>query len=239
MNKREMCGTLRSSPIKERFIMPAPIDLTGHRYGRLTVLGKADQKLFPRKWVCQCDCGNIKNIYGPSMRRGLTTSCGCYHIERHTTHGSSYSRLYNIWQCMKARCYSKDSEVTKYHGSIGVTVCDTWRESFDSFKQWAVSNGYSEELSIDRIKNALIYSPQTCRWATASIQSRNQRVRKGGTSQYIGVFFQKTINKFRTRIRQDGRQIHIGVFVSELDAALARDQYIKEHNLIGYTLNFQ
>ena len=219
--------------------MPAPVDLTGHRYGRITVLSKADQKTSPRKWVCRCDCGNTKEINGSSLRRGATTSCGCFHKENHTTHGSHGSRLYSIWTNMKRRCYGVNSDQYPEYGARGVIVCDEWKESFSTFQSWAKQNGYADNLSIDRIDDAPLYSPSTCRWATDNVQSRNQRPRKNATSKYRGVYFQKTIKKWRARIYHNGTQIHLGVFEDELSAALARDAYIKENNLEGFPLNIR
>lgn len=219
--------------------MPAPIDLTGHRYGRLVVLHKADQYSSTRKWVCICDCGTTKEIYGPSMRRGLTTSCGCYHKEQQTTHGEHSSRLYRIWRNMRRRCYGKNTTHYKEYGERGITVCPEWNTTFEPFKEWAENSGYNDTLSIDRIDDALTYSPSTCRWSTPTIQSRNQRSRKGSSSSYMGVHFQKELNKYRVRVRHDGNTVHVGVFETEEQAAKARDQYIKDNNLEGYMLNFK
>ena len=218
--------------------MPKAIDLTGNRYNRLLVLNKDMQDPTKKKWLCLCTCGNIKSIDRNSFIKGATTSCGCFHKEKITTHGQYKTRLYSIWLNMNRRCKSKDPADFKIYGSRGINVCHEWEYSFETFMKWALTNGYSNSLSIDRINDAKTYSPQTCRWATPTIQARNQRKISGSSGEYIGVHYVPSLNKFRTRIRVNKRSIHLGVFHTAKDAALVRDAFIKEHNLEGFPLNF-
>lgn len=162
-------------------------DLTGNKFHRLTVLGfiRKDRH-YNSYWLCRCDCGNETAVTAGRLRSGHTKSCGCYSIEkaketcikRNTTHGLSEHRLYNIWCNMKERCFNPNNpDYIKWYGSRGITICDEWKNSFQSFYDWAINNGYSDELSIDRKDVNGNYEPGNCRWATAKEQVKNQRKR--------------------------------------------------------------
>lgn len=156
-------------------------DMIGNTYGRLTVLGEACVEKGHALVFAGCSCDKSILIRASSLLVGNTRSCGCYNIEvakkeiarRSTTHGDSKTRLYHIWCGIKRRCY-RESE-TSYHryGGRGITLCEEWKD-YSSFKRWAEANGYSDELSIDRINNNGNYDPSNCRWATCQEQARNK-----------------------------------------------------------------
>lgn len=160
--------------------MGRPIDLTGQRFGRLVVLSENGRSHSGKKrWLCQCDCGNQTCVVAGDLRSGRTRSCGCLHKEsakiKATKHGKRYSRLYRIWCSIKRRtCVKTDSGYSKY-GGRGIGICDEWKQSFESFSEWSLLNGYSDDLTIDRIDNEKGYSPENCRWTTEDVQSRNKR----------------------------------------------------------------
>lgn len=90
-------------------------------------------------------------------------------------HGESYTRLYAIWDNMKARCYNKNSSDYPRYGGRGVFVCDEWIQSYKAFSDWAKENGYAENLTLDRIENNKGYCPSNCRWVDRKVQANNTR----------------------------------------------------------------
>lgn len=154
-------------------------DLTGQRFGRLTVVNRAGSgKDRQALWLCQCDCGNNCIVYASNLRKGHTKSCGCLQKEAtsiaNTTHGHRHSKLYGVWNSMIGRCHRKNNDSYPHYGGRGITVCDEWH-SFDKFLSWALEAGYKEGLSIDRVDNNRGYSPSNCRWVTMCIQANNKR----------------------------------------------------------------
>lgn len=154
------------------------IDITGQRFGRLTVIGKA--RVNNRfKWHCKCDCGKETFATTTELKKSLIQSCGCLHIERviesHTLHGCRNKRVYTIWQRMRDRCNNPKHKSYHRYGGRGITVCSEWNNSFTKFYEWAMSSGYEDGLTIDRIDNDKGYFPDNCQWLT-SVENTKKKI---------------------------------------------------------------
>ena len=188
-------------------------------------------------------CGFCDNEFKAQVQHinsGHTKSCGCYQKRRASetqkTHGLGYTRLYNIWTGIKNRVYNTKNNRYYIYGDRGITICEEWLD-VQNFYNWAISNGYTEGLSIDRIDNNGNYCPENCRWTTQTIQSRNTRVYKNNTSGYKGVSYNKRRGKYQVQIRVNKKIIRLGSFLTAVEGAIAYNNYIIENNLEGFILN--
>lgn len=154
-------------------------DISGNRYGHWTVIQKDKENSTERntRWICRCDCGTIKSVLRSSLTCGGSKSCGCQANKGtkgiNQTHGMSKTRLYHEWVSMRRRC-NKEPTCKKNLSYKNISVCDEWNKNFEPFMKWALQNGYSDALTIDRVDNAKGYSPENCRWITNEEQQRNK-----------------------------------------------------------------
>lgn len=173
--------------------MRARLDLTGQRFERLVAIKPVETNAEGNvMWLCKCDCGNETVVNSQKLKSGHTRSCGCLGNEITTLRNKAgrkdpnvlrrENRIYRIYYGMITRCYNpKDTKAYKHYGALGVSVCQEWLDSYEAFEAWALSHGYRDNLSIDRINPFGNYEPDNCRWATAKEQANNRR------ANYIGA----------------------------------------------------
>lgn len=147
------------------------VDLTGQKFNHLTPI----KYLGEMKWLCRCDCGNETIVRTQNLKRNISKSCGCLAKKNAFKHGLHQTRLYRIWAHMKERCYSSTCIDYKNYGGRGITICKEWLSDFKIFYKWAYDNGYTDNLTIDRINNNKGYCPTNCRWVDKTIQANNTR----------------------------------------------------------------
>ena len=162
--------------------MRRKLGLKGQRFGRLTVIKNTGKRGKYAVWLCRCDCGNLTEVLGHHLKSSHTRSCGCLQREAldkgRQKHGGSNSRLYNIWTNMKQRCHNRKASNYKYYGEKGIKVCPEWKNSYESFRDWALAYGYANNLTIHRIMATLGYSPENCCWITQGYNSKRSQERK-------------------------------------------------------------
>ena len=164
---------------------------TGDTYGKLVVVKEVDPEIRKtnkgtykvRKVICKCSCGTVKEYLLGSIRSGHAKSCGCSRIEgcvnrlkqiNNVTHGLTKHPLYTVWMGMKQRCYNQNTKRFKRYGGRNISICTTWLNDFKTFYDWALTNGYSKGLQIDRRDNDGDYCPSNCHWTTNKANSRNK-----------------------------------------------------------------
>ena len=205
--------------------MAAKVDLSGKRFGRLTVI--ADSGKRGRSggilWDCLCDCGTRKAVRGDGLKSGVVVSCGCKKGETakkmFAKHGCSGSALYRRWLSMKTRCYYPNAPGYPRYGGRGISICRLWRKDFSAFKSWAESSGFSKDLDIDRIDNNGPYAPWNCRFVSRTVNNLN-RNSCGVVSHNNGRFY--------PYVKIYGKRKNLGAFATMALAKSVRKSYIME-----------
>ncbi len=149
------------------------------KFSYLTTIELVEIKDSKEMWLCKCDCGNESIVSAANLINKHTKSCG--NRKNHPVyikHGLCQTRIYNIYEKMKSRCYAESCGEYKWYGERGIKVCDEWKNDFMSFYNWAMANGYSNDLSIDRIDVNGNYEPNNCRWVDMKTQQNNRRNNK-------------------------------------------------------------
>ncbi len=163
------------------------IDLAGQKFNHLEVLRKDDSRHENCAcWICRCDiCGREVSMKSNKLKSLRQQTCGCGHPMK-DVQNQSRDRLYGIWIKMKHRCYNQKSGKYKRYGGRGITICNEWLTDYNAFRDWALSHGYKDDLTIERIDNNGNYEPNNCKWATWHEQSKN-------TSRTVNITVNGTI----------------------------------------------
>jgi hypothetical protein len=161
----------RIIPIKDKRIK----DVTGMKFGRITVVGYVGQPEngSGSRWLCRCECGGETVTRSTALKSGWTRSCGCYRMDQVVKHMDSNSSEYRTWDAMKRRCFNPETKHFEHYGGRGITVCDRWRESYANFLS-DMGRRPSPKHSLDRIDNDGNYELSNCRWTLQVIQIRNR-----------------------------------------------------------------
>ena len=195
------------------------MDLLGRKFGRLTVISRAESKGGKAYWNCQCDCGKETVVYGSYLRTGHTKSCGCYNEDKKIKHKMYGTPEYRSWNHMLQRCNNKNSHKYSDYGGRGIVVCEKWL-AFENF--FADMGQRPHGKTLERIDVNGNYEPSNCKWATATEQQRNQRIQRNNSSGVKGVSWDKSKGKWTAQISVNYKNIYIGRFSSLQEAALAR-----------------
>ena len=188
----------------------------GSTFGMLKIMDFDNTGTYP-KFLAICDCGNTKLVNAYSVIKGSCQSCGCFREISLKLKCSKYlsknERLYSIWREMKNRCYNKNRKDYKYYGLKGVQICKDWINDFNNFQEWALNNGYSEKLTLDRINANGNYCPENCRWVDMKCQNRNK-------TNNVKVFY----NGETKTLKEWSETLHINY-------GTLKDRYKKHHSL--------
>ena len=204
--------------------MKAEVEIGG-RYGKLTVVSVYRKDGRGNSYLCKCDCGNEvilcrSHLLGVKNRCG-NKSCGCSH-DKQNRMSVEHPRLYFSYKGMMRRCYDKNAVNYGRYGGKGVRVCKEWKNNFEGFALWSLSNGYSDVLELDRKDFNGNYSPENCRWVDLFTQAHNKGINHNNTTGVKGVSYMKKTGKYRAYIMRYGERYHLGSYDTIEEASKAR-----------------
>ena len=212
-------------------------DLRGEVFNRLTIIEYAEHAIEPngakrRQWICECECGNIRTVRQRDLVSGNTKSCGCFNKEQ-TSKATSKRfeslakymvKEYDAFSGMKTRCYNPKADSFTDYGARGIKVCDEWMGEKGFLLFFDALGPAPKDSFLDREDPNGNYTPENCRWVTPSMSAFNKRKPSNNTSGRTGVSWCERMEKWKTYIRVDYKEIHLGYFSSFDVACAAREQ---------------
>lgn len=161
-------------------------DLTGKRFSKLIALYRLHN--YNKKgtyWLCVCDCGKFTQVTSQNLKK--VKSCIKCRNPSNIKHKHSNDRIYKIYLGMKKRCYNHDEKAYHNYGERGITMCDEWLHNFQVFYDWAMSHGYNDNLTIDRIDVNKGYDPNNCRWVDRYTQNTRRELHEYNSLEYFSL----------------------------------------------------
>lgn len=206
---------------------------TGDTYSDWTVIKDlGSNSNGDRRFLCRCVCGIEKSVWIHNLRRGESTKCSsCASKLRNIKHGLSYHPLYDVYANMRKRCLDKTNQAYHNYGGRGITICDRWSNSIESFIE-DMGERPTPTHSLDRVDNNKGYSPENCKWSTPIEQNNNQRMKKNNTSGVVGVSYHSRFKKWCASIHLGGKRKHLGYFLIK-EAAIAARESAEREKLLG------
>ena len=210
-------------------------DLTGKSFGRWTVVSKGDDYVYPinnkhsPRYNCTCVCGYTGLVHASHLKNGTSTSCGCFNVEKSSTHGLSNTREYSSWYNMMQRCYSPSKKDAKYYKDRGITVSQEWHDFLTFYEDMG---NCPDGFEIERLDNNIGYSLENCIWADQQTQSQNRRTYSNNTSGRTGVTWEERLMKWRVTLCVN-KKIHRGGCFPRIEDAIEK-RIAMEVEFLGY-----
>lgn len=194
-------------------------DLAGKRFGSLVAISRVENSGAKTRWLCRCDCGNHKVCTYQMLTQNKVKSCGCLVSRRNFTHGLYGTRIRGIYYKMLNRCNCETSKSYDNYGGRGIKVCKelSGEKGLINFYKWSMDNGYSDELSIDRIDVNGDYCPENCRWTTPLVQQNNRRnninIEHNGESHTLSQWCRMAGVNYKTALRKYHNNVPLDIIL--------------------------
>lgn len=208
-------------------------DLTGQKFGRLTVVSVDIPTKYGYKWNCVCDCGKKISVQGTNLTMHNTMSCGCLRRQsaknKHLTHGDNPhgkpTRLYRCWADMKTRTTNRKYKDAQNYSCRGIKCCEEWK-AYLGFREWALNNGYNDTLTLDRIDVNGDYCPENCRWTSRKEQNRNKR----NTLKYKGIPIKQLCEDFNIKYSTLMQRVYKAVSRGQTKNSVFKNAFSQRQN---------